>query len=403
VKLTELKPDKRNANKGTERGRRFIEQSLKRYGAGRSILLDRKGNIIAGNKTAEGASAVGLDDVVIVKTDGTKLIAVQRTDLDINSKAARELAIADNRANEVSLSWDLKVLESFKCEISLPKFWDDGELQKLLGIEPEKAPEPKLDQAAALQKKWGTKLGQLWLIGPHRLLCGDSTRKEDVARLWADVAPRERPVLMVTDPPYGVGYEAGWRAEAIGRAKTAREESSNLRNDDRAEWGKAYALFPGNVAYVWHASGFSDVVMASLRGAGFEVKQQIIWNKNVHALSRSHYHWKHEPCWYAIRSSTDAKWAGSRTEMTVWDINSIMFSGDKTAHPTQKPVECMAKAIRNHDAPSVYDPFLGSGTTMVAAQMEKRTCYGIDLDPSYVAVALQRLSDMNLKPKRANG
>ena len=166
MKLIDLKPDTRNANKGTARGRKLVRESFNRYGAGRSILLDRNGAIIAGNKTVEGAKAVGLEDCQIVKSDGTKLIAVQRTDLDINDKAARELAIADNRASEVGLDWDLDVLKEFKVEdVDLTPFWDEREIEGLLGMAGPEAPEPKLDQAAELQRKWGTERGQLWLIG----------------------------------------------------------------------------------------------------------------------------------------------------------------------------------------------------------------------------------------------
>jgi sporulation protein YlmC with PRC-barrel domain len=133
LKLSALTPDTRNANKGTDRGRKVVRESLRKYGAGRSILLDKSGNIIAGNKTVEGAKAIGLEDVQIVKTDGTKLVAVQRTDLDINDPKARELAIADNRASELGLEWDTKVLEELAAEqVDLSPFWNERELDSLL-------------------------------------------------------------------------------------------------------------------------------------------------------------------------------------------------------------------------------------------------------------------------------
>jgi len=135
AKLKDFTPDRRNANKGTERGTQVVEDSLRNYGAGRSILLDKNGVIIAGNKTAEGAAAIGLDDVIVVKTDGTKLVAVQRTDLDLTKdKAALELAIADNRAGQVSLNWDtdvLKELTSGEDPIDISKFWTSTELESL--------------------------------------------------------------------------------------------------------------------------------------------------------------------------------------------------------------------------------------------------------------------------------
>src|ERR1700690_3245223 len=210
MKLSALTPDTRNANKGTARGRKLVRESLKRYGAGRSILLDRSGNIIAGNKTVEGAQAVGLEDCQIVKSDGSKLIAVQRTDLDINSKAARELAIADNRASEIGLDWDVDILKQFEHEdVDLSPFWDERELVTFFARTSEEAPEPKLDQAEALRQKWETKRGQIWEIGKHRLMCGDSTVKAGIARLRG--SNEEKTGLLLTDPPYGIGIVKGER------------------------------------------------------------------------------------------------------------------------------------------------------------------------------------------------
>lgn len=160
MKLSALTPDARNANKGTARGRKLVRESLKRYGAGRSILIDKSGNVIAGNKTPEGAKAVGLEDIQIVKSDGSKLVAVQRTDLDINDKAARELAIADNRASELGLEWDPEILKAFDAEdVDLTPFWDDRELVQFWANPSGEAPEPKLEQASELQKEWCTERG----------------------------------------------------------------------------------------------------------------------------------------------------------------------------------------------------------------------------------------------------
>jgi hypothetical protein len=132
VKLNQLLPDQQNANKGTERGNQMVEDSLRKFGAGRSILIDKHGRIIAGNKTAENAGAIGLNDVIVVQTDGTKLVAVQRTDLDLEKDPrAKELAIADNRAGQVSLNWDVDVLKQLDGEIDLAQFWTASELDIL--------------------------------------------------------------------------------------------------------------------------------------------------------------------------------------------------------------------------------------------------------------------------------
>lgn len=235
-----------------------------------------------------------------------------------------------------------------------------------------------------------TKPGDLWLLGEHRLLCGDSTKAEDVKRLMAG----EKVGMMVTDPPYGVKLDQSWRDKALGGKAMGPGNKNVVANDDKADWTETWSLFGGDVAYVWHADKFSDVVMASLRNAGFEICQQLIWNKSVMVMGRSDYHFKHEPCWYAVRKGRSHGWIGDRKQTTVIDAkspNHIMSGSDeeKTDHPTQKPVECMAYLMRNHDG-SVYDPFLGSGTTLIAAEQLNRKCYGMEISPAYCDVIVKR-------------
>jgi len=170
-----------------------------------------------------------------------------------------------------------------------------------------------------------------------------------------------------------------------------------VENDNRSDWSDAWRLFTGDVAYVWHASRYADVVMGSLRASGFEICQQLIWNKTILVMGRSDYHFKHEPCWYAVRKGKSHGWTGDRKQTTVIDAkspNHIMSgsSEPKTNHPTQKPIECASIPIRNHEG-DVFDPFLGSGTTLIAAEQLNRRCYGIEISPAYVAVVLQRYAD----------
>lgn len=252
--------------------------------------------------------------------------------------------------------------------------------------------EPQIDRAAELNGKWQVKPGDLWLIGEHRLLCGDSTKAEDVARLLDGNEPN----LMVTDPPYGVLLDQSWRDKALGDKALGKGNAGLVANDDIADWSETWKLFQGNVAYIWHASKFTDVVMQSLRSASLEPCQQIIWNKSVMVMGRSDYHFKHEPCWYAVRKGKAHDWIGDRTQTTVIDAaspNHIMSGSDedKSAHPTQKPLECMARPIRNHKG-DVYEPFCGSGTTMVAAQNLNRKCYALEISPNYCAVILERMA-----------
>ncbi|MEP6830077.1 MAG: site-specific DNA-methyltransferase, partial [Rhizomicrobium sp.] len=236
-------------------------------------------------------------------------------------------------------------------------------------------------------------VGDLWLMGRHRVLCGSATEASDVKVLLSG----DRPSLMATDPPYGVVYDPSWR-NAAGVSASAR--TGKVQNDDRSDWREAWALFPGDVAYVWHAGKFAAEVQQSLQAAGFEMRAQIIWRKSHFAIGRGHYHWQHEPCWYAVRKGGKPTWTGDRRQSTVWDIDgvktakgpSVETADDATVHGTQKPVECMRRPIENNSKPGdiVYDPFLGSGTTVIAAEQCDRICYGLEIDPTYVDVIVRR-------------
>jgi len=229
-----------------------------------------------------------------------------------------------------------------------------------------------------------TRPGDVWVLGKHRLLCGDSTVATDVETVLGGV----KPLLMCTDPPYGVDYDPSWRNVA-GAAKTKR--TGKVLNDDRADWREAWALFPGDVAYVWHGALHAREVIESLEACGFMLRSQIIWAKERLVLSRGDYHWQHEPCAYAVKKTGKGHWAGDRKQTTLWQIPS-KDQDATTVHGTQKPVECMRRPIENNSSPgqAVYEPFMGSGTTLIAAEMSGRVCYGIELNPAYVDVAVQR-------------
>jgi DNA modification methylase len=193
---------------------------------------------------------------------------------------------------------------------------------------------------------------------------------------------------MVTDPPYGVNYDPAWRNQA-GLGKTAR--TGKVENDHRADWREAWALFPGDVAYVWHGALHATTVAESLTATGFEIRAQVVWAKERLVLGRGHYHWQHEPCWYAVRSGAQGHWSGGRKQTTLWSIPSRDQDAD-TVHGTQKPVACMRRPIENNSSPgqAVYEPFSGSGTTIIAAEMSARSCHAIELSPAYVDVAVRR-------------
>jgi len=258
------------------------------------------------------------------------------------------------------------------------------------------------------------KAGELWLLGDHRLLCGDATSPEDVERLLDGATPR----LLVTDPPYGVQLDPTWRdgiynvkgrlgAKAYVGAKpymqkegavggrTDGHQNTTLSGDTIVDWSRAYALVPSiEVAYVWHAGVYASKVAIGLQSLGFEIRSQIIWAKSHFAMSRGPYHWQHEPCWFAVRKGKTAKWLGRHDLSTVWELASpkmIMGGSHETKedHPAQKPIECMARPIHNHEG-DVYEPFIGSGTTLMAAEREGRRCFGVEVEPRYVQVTIER-------------
>jgi DNA modification methylase len=234
--------------------------------------------------------------------------------------------------------------------------------------------------------------GDVWQLGTHRLLCGDATDAGDVARILEGQTPH----LMVTDPPYGVRYDPAWRVGKVGRG--SKVAGRPFAGDTQADWSPAWKLFPGDVAYVWHAGKMGHIVARSLRMAGFDVRSQIIWAKPYFAISRGHYHWQHEPCFYAVRQGATGHWNGDRKQSTLWRITGqttgIMRDRKETytGHGAQKPVEAMARPMRNNSQAGdlVYDPFLGSGTSVMAAEREGRVCVGLEIEPVCCDMILRR-------------
>ena len=378
AKLDALTCDPANVRKHDQRNLDAIKGSLQRFGQQHPIIVDGDGIIRAGNGRYMAMRALGWTECDIVRTA-------------LKGAEATAFAIADNRTAELA-SWDdeslaqqLAALQIEDEELALATGYDEKEIAALaldsVEVEEDEIPEPPADPI--------TKPGDLWLLGDHRLLCGDSTKADDVARLM----DREKPRLMVTDPPYGVKYDESWRE--CSSKDFGGHTKGILQNDDRADWMDAYQLGATAIAYVWHASSNAHVVRQNLIDAGYEVRQQVIWRKPFGVMSRSAYHWQHEPCWYAVRKGENASWIGTRTETTVWDAtipNHPMAVDDdtRTPHPTQKPIEVMARSIRNHDASIVYDPFLGSGTTLIAAEQLGRKCYGMEISPAYCDVIVKR-------------
>ena len=376
--LKDLIPDPENRRKHNPRNLGMVADALRSVGAARSIVIDEDNVVLAGNGVSEAAAEAGIERVQVVDVDGSTLVAVRRRGLSVEQK--RALALYDNRTAELA-EWDADQLQAdVDAGIDLSPWFSEQELTKIVGS----TGKPGLTDPEATPDLGPTEIqaGDLFSLGAHRLICGDATDTGCVARLLAASAP----MLMVTDPPYGVDYEPAWRA--VAGVNENRHKLGRVANDDRADWSEAWRLFPGAVAYVWHAGRFASLVQASLETTGLVTRGQIIWAKDRFALSRGHYHWQHEPCWYAVRKGATAKWCGDRSQSTLWEIPAR--EDDGLGHGTQKPVECMARPMRHHDCREIYDPFLGSGTSLIAAEQFERACLGIELNPQYCQVAIDR-------------
>ncbi len=361
--------------------------SIREFGFPVPVLARSDGMVIDGHLRLKAAQRLALPTVPVVICDQWTDAQVKAFRLLVN----RSVGWAD--WDQELLAQEVADLEEVGFDLDLTGF-DEQELGTLLAMG---GSDPGTDEDAmpTVPDAPVSESGDLWILGPHRLLCGDATSETDVARLLGD----HRPDLMVSDPPYGVGYDPAWRESALGRSKRGRSVGK-VEADHVADWRAAYALFGGDVAYVWHAGTQAHVVAQGLEECGFQIRSQIIWVKQHFVISRGHYHLQHEPCWYAVQKGRTGHWVGDRKQSTLWQIaNRSAFGGQNddasTPHGTQKPVECMRRPILNHTKPSrgVYDPFVGSGTTIIAAQTTGRVCYGIDIDPIYVDVAVRRWQD----------
>ena len=355
-----------------------IAGSMAEFGWTVPVLVSSDGEVIAGHGRILAAAQLGLAEAPVIVLD--HLSEAQRRAYRIADNKLTELGDWD----EVLLSEELQALSTEEFDLSLIGF-DDAELDRLLaGTTDDTDARDGEDEIPEPPEEPVSRPGDLWILGNHRLLCGDATVATDVERALGSV----KPLLMVTDPPYGVDYDPAWRNKA-GAAMTRR--TGKVLNDDRADWREAWALFPGDVAYVWHGALHAATVIESLAAVGFEMRAQIIWAKDRLVLSRGDYHWQHEPCIYSVRKSGKGHWAGDRKQTTLWQIDNRDQDAE-TVHGTQKPVECMRRPIVNNSSPgqAVYDPFIGSGTTLIAAETTGRVCHGIELDPVYVDVVVER-------------
>ena len=374
VRVADLVPYARNARTHSDAQVAQIAASIREFGFTNPILVDGERGVIAGHGRLLAARKLGMAEVPTLEL--SHLSAAQR----------RAYVIADNRL-ALSAGWDDEMLRLELGDLRADGFdlaltgFDSDEIGKLLLDTGGGLTDP--DAVPPVPEAPITRTGDVWQLGRHRLICGDATDAGTVERVLAGV----RPHLMVTDPPYGVEYDPAWRNQALAGSNTAR--TGKVLNDHRADWREAWTLFPGDVAYVWHGALHATTVAESLIACGFDIRAQIVWAKDRLVLGRGHYHWQHEPCWYAVRGT--GHWMGDRKQTTLWQIASSGQDAE-TVHGTQKPVECMRRPIENNSSPgqAIYEPFSGSGTTLIAAEMTGRACHAIELSPAYVDVAILR-------------
>jgi DNA modification methylase len=385
--------------------------SIREFGFKIPVLARSNGEVVDGHLRLKAARKMGIAEVPVILCDEWTEAQVKAFRLMVN----RSVTWAD--WDDDLLAQELADLKGLDFDLSLTGF-DDREIDDFLAApDDDRAnivpPAPEVPAA---------KPGDVWLLGAHRLICGDCTHPDIVTQLLRDA----KPLLLVTDPPYGIQLDTEWRDRAglnshPGQKRTARSKEAakdhpmypaepsymkqrteghtetSISGDTRADWSDAFALVPSlGVCYVWHASLYTREVLDGLLRIGFLYPQQIIWNKGRTVLTRTHYWYQHEPCWYVRKPK--APWYGKAGDnSTIWDSPSPKFimggsKEEKFDHPTQKPVELMRRPILNHTKRGevVYEPFMGSGTTLIAAEMTGRTCYGVELDPKYVDVIVQR-------------
>jgi len=397
-RITDYHPLTRNPNKGTQRGTGILDQSVRELGAGRSLLVDKNGVILAGNHAQEAFVNAGLENVIEVETDGNQIVVVKRTDMDANSTAGKKMAIMDNRTSEQGLAWDALVLEEMLNEIKQDEGELDAALEKLAGEldinmgELQDAPEPEIDKAEELRVKWGVESGQLWQLGEHRLICGDSTNIELYKKLFID----EKSTMIWTDPPYGVSY--GDKLEAANpmgyRVRTI--ENDNLKPEELEKFIRSVFkncsefTIAGAAIYAASPAGTPlPRLIASFNDSGFEFRWGLVWVKDQIVLSRADYHFQHENILYGWKPDGAHKWSGDRKQSSCMFVDRPKKSEE---HPTMKPVELVEIMIKNNSDNNdiVLDPFLGSGTTLIACENLNRKCRAVEISPAYVAVALER-------------
>ena len=390
VKCASLKPDPKNARKHSKKNLDAIKKSLERFGQQRPIVVDAKGIVIAGNGTLEAALALGWEEIDIVRSE-------------LKGSSATAYAVADNRTAELA-EWDddilAETLEALKVEdesLALATGFGVGDMEKLFRLQHGLCDEDAIPEAS----EGVTKSGDVWALGAHRVMCGDSTKIEDVNKL----ARGELASLVVTDPPYGVCYadKNAWlnKTGRGGRIETKMANDHLGAEDMEAFWRASFCCMEtvmdrGAAVYCFTPQGALQMglMTAMVAGAGITPRQGLVWKKNRLVLGRTDYLYQHEPIVYAWKKGGH-KFYGD-PQSSVLEFGSSLIND---LHPTMKPVALFACLIKNSSQVGevVYDPFLGSGTTLIAAEQLGRKCYGMEISPQYCDVIVKRWEEFTGK------
>lgn len=369
-KLTEIKPYEKNPRYNDE-AVTPVANSIKEFGFKVPIVIDKDGVIVAGHTRYKAAKKLKLEEVPVIVAD------------DLNEEQIKAFRLADNKVGEIA-TWDDGLLAQELEDILSLDMTDFGfEIGGIENIE-EEAQEDGFDEPLPEEPK--AKVGDIYRLGKHLLMCGDSTSPEDVKKLMGDSLAD----LLITDPPYNVAYK-GRTEEKLTIKNDNMSEDSFRRFLTEAFMAADSVMKPGAVFYIWHA----DKEAYNFRGAcadmGWVVRQCIIWNKNSMILCRQDYQWKHEPCLYGWKEGTHL-WASDRKQTSVIDCNRPTKS---KVHPTMKPVGLFDYQIKNNTKQGdiVLDTFSGSGTTIIACEQNGRIARCMELDPRYIDVEIKRWED----------
>jgi len=377
IQISELKEYEHNPRRIGKKEFEKLVSSIKQDGYHQRIIVNQDNVIIGGHQRKKALLEAGLKE--------TDTVEVLIPDRKLTQQELDRINIRDNLSFG---EYDFEILANRFDVETLVDFGLPGDMLIGFGDDNLLADSEDNSELEALPTEPKARLGDVYILGNHRLMCGDSTNPQHVDKLLNGA----KPILMVTDPPYGVNYKPEWREEV---GKGARNTGKVL-NDDRYDWSEAYSLFTGDVAYVWHSALYTHKFAENLENNGFDLVSLIIWNKQHLVLSRGDYHNKHEPLWYAVRKGKKHNWQGRRDQTTVWDIDNNNYGAktkeEQTGHGTQKPLECMLRPILNNSkkGQSVYDPFGGSGTTLIACEKSDRNCYMMELSPAYIDIIINR-------------